>query len=159
MTHMLGGIPHIYADFNCQAALACVDVFYETIKTVCSNHCPIYTSFQCPSIGSPTRPLPKPQPSSRLELPHRNLTILALYREEMDAWTTQHASTSADIDPRTAATLTQSYHGSHNQRHRKADRTPITLQGWLLSPLLRPQSGAADSTRSSAQSLSCPASM
>ena len=88
-THMLGGIPHsridhIYADFNCQATLACVDVLYEPLTTACSDHCPIYASFRCPSIASPIRPLPKPPPSSRLELPHRNSTVLDLYHEEME---------------------------------------------------------------------------
>ena len=109
-THMLGGIPHsridhIYADFNCQAALACVDVLYEPLTVACSDHCPIYASFHCPTIGSPTRPLPKPPPSSRLELPHRNPTVLAHYQEDLDAWTSQHALTSDNIDPRQAAAL------------------------------------------------------
>ena len=109
-THMLGGIPrsridHIYADFNCQATLACVDVLYEPLAAACSDHCPIYASFRCPTIGSPTRPLPKPPPSSRLELPHRNSNILAHYQEELDAWTSRHAPTSDSIDPRQAAAL------------------------------------------------------
>ena len=40
-----------------------------------------------------------------MELPHRNSTVLDLYHEEMEAWTTQYTPTAEDIDPLTAATL------------------------------------------------------
>ena len=54
---------------------------------------------------------------------------------------------------------TWSHHGSYHQRHCKIDctpprtltphRSPIPLQGWLLPPLLRPQSCITHSPRTS----------